>query len=347
MGRNPALALLAVALLSLGGSVACATTICDVQAFDPGTGYSLFKDATVTLKGIATVPLGVFQPTRTSIYITGLGDDVCGINVYSSVRAEEIGLGDTVTVTGQIQEYVSTSGNGATTEITFTSTSSLTVRRGAGAPEPLLMATGEVAREANEGKFVRVSGKLVTAMLGRSFSIDDGTGELEIFDLGLTFAADSLWRSLAFGDQVTVTGVVSQSDGDLPYLSGYSLIPRSPALGDVEVAQCIPGGSASVVLTLSTNVFSPTDGEKVRITYNSLHGARVRLRVYDACGRCVANLDDKASLCGATELVWDGRDEVMEQLPLGLYHIVVTSVEDGTGKESQVSAPLVVGRRLR
>jgi hypothetical protein len=221
------------------------------------------------------------------------------------------------------------------------------VKRGSGPPEPQVMATGEVAREINEGKFVRVSGKLVTGMLGRSFSIDDGTGELEIFDLGLTFSADSTWRSLAFADQVTVTGVVSQSDGDIPYLSGYSLVPRSPIFGDVEKPQCNPGGSASAVLHLSSHIFSPTDGEKLQITYNGPHSSRIRLRIYDAYGRCVANLDDRASLCGESEMLWDGRDEVMEQLPSGLYHVVVTAIGDDTGKQSQATAPVVVGRRLR
>lgn len=336
-----------LALVSLAAAGAQATTVCDVQAFDPGTGFSPLNGATVTVKGIATVPTGVFQPTRTSIYIRGLGEDVCGINVYSATRVDDISLGDTVTVTGQVQEYVSASGNGATTEITFTSSASITVRRGAGIPEPQVMATGEIAREANEGKFVRVTGKLTTGMLGRSFSMDDGTGELEIFDLGLTFSADSTWRSLAFGDEVTVAGVISQSDGDVPYLSGYSLIPRSPIFGDVVKPQCNPGGSASAALHLASHIFSPSDGEKLKMTYDGPHGSRIRLRIYDSYGRCVANLDDRTSLCGETELLWDGRDEVMSLLPSGLYHVVVTAIDDATGEQSQVTAPVVVARRLR
>ncbi|HVP58912.1 MAG TPA: hypothetical protein VMU02_12525, partial [bacterium] len=307
-----------VALVAGYASWAFATTVCDVQAYDPATGFSPLTGNTVTLTGLATVPTGVFQPTRTSIYIRGLGEDVCGINVYSTVRVGDIAVGDTVTVTGVIQEYVSSTGKGATTEITFSAGGDVLVKRGTTVAEPVVMATGEVGREINEGKFIRVTGKLVTGMLGRSFSVDDGTGTLEIFDLGQNFSSDPLWQSLRYGEEVTVTGVVSQSDADAPYLSGYSLVPRSPALGDVQPVQCIPGGSEKAVLHLSKNIFSPTDGEKIRITYNCPNGARLRLRIYDVCGRCVANLDDRTSLCGETEFLWDGRDEVMQQLPSGV-----------------------------
>lgn len=347
MRNNPAIIIAVLALVSLGAGGASATTVCDVQAYEPATGLSPLNGSTVTVTGLATVPTGVFQPTRTSIYIRGLGEDVCGINVFSTTRVDDIGLGDTVTVTGQVQEYISTSGKGASTEITFSSTAGITVKRGSAPPEPLVMATGEVGREINEGKFVRVTGKLVTGMLGRSFSIDDGSGELEIFDLGPNFAADATWRGLAFGDEVTVTGVVSQSDADSPYLGGYSLIPRSPVFEDVKIPACDPGGSAGALVRLSKNVFSPTDGEKITIAYDGPHAARIRLRVFDAYGRCVANLDDKTSLCGESGVLWDGRDEVQEQLPSGLYHVVVTAIEPGTGNQTQVSLPVVIGRRLR
>jgi len=345
---NPVIIIVVLALAFLGaGTQAHSTTVCEVQAYEPATGLSPLNGSTVTVMGIATVPTGIFQPTRTSIYIRGLGDDVCGVNVYSTTRVDDIGLGDTVTVTGQVQEYISTSGKGASTEITFSSAAAITVKRGSAPPEPLVMATGEVGREINEGKFVRVTGKLVTGMLGRSFSIDDGTGELEIFDLGPNFAADATWRGLGFGDVVTVTGIVSQSDADSPFLSGYSLIPRSPIFEDVKTPTCDPGGSTGARVKLSNSVFSPTDGEKITITYDSPHGARIRLRVFDAYGRCVANLDDRTSLCGESGILWDGRDEIQEQLPSGLYHVVVTAIEPETGKQTQATLPVVIGRRLR
>ena len=341
------LSLVGIALVAAGPLGA--ETICDVQAYNPADGLSPLNGRTLTLSGIVTVPSGIFQPTRTSIYIRGLGDDDCGINVYSTLAIQGINLGDTVVVRGQVQEYVTTSGNGATTEIVFTSATDISVKPGTAAPEPEFFSTGQVGREANEGKLVRVAGKLVTAVLGRSFSVDDGSGAIEIYDLGQNFSADSTWRSLQFGSEVTVTGVLSQSDPDLPYLSGYSINPRHPRFGDVSTAQC--GGIDTPSATLKVGefdryIFSPEYGEKIKIAYNCPNGARVRLRIFDAYGRCVATLDDRISVCGATEFSWDGRDEIEELLPCGLYHVVVTATDPRTGGESQQTAPVVIGRRL-
>ena len=327
-----------------------AETVCDVQAYNPADGLSPLNGRTLTLSGIVTVPSGVFQTTRTSIYIRGLGDDDCGINVFSNTAIQGINLGDTVVVRGLVQEYITTSGNGANTEISFTSAADIAIKPGTTIPEPEFFSTGLVGREVNEGKLVRVSGKLVTAVLGRSFSVDDGSGAVEIYDLGPNFASDSTWLSLQFGDQVTVTGVLTQSDPDLPYLSGYSINPRKPDYGDVSTTQCSGGGTPSATLKIGEAdryVFSPEYGEKMTISYNCPNGARVRLRIFDAYGRCVATLDDRISVCGATEFSWDGRNEVQELLPCGLYHVVVTATDPRTGGQSQEMAPVVIGRRLR
>jgi len=344
---NPAIFIVLVVLLSLGASRVGATTICEVQAYDRSTGLSPLNGQTVTVTGIVTVPVGVFQPTATSVYMRGFGPDDCGVNVYSRTRVEDVGIGDTLTVTGQVQEYISTSGKGASTEVTFAAASDVTVKRGNTIPQPVAMSTGQVGQEANEGKFVRVTAKLVTGVLGRSFSVDDGTGTLEIFDLSQNFAADSTWKGLAYGEEVAVTGVVSQSVAGPPYFGGYSLIPRSPAFGDVQVTRCIPGGSKSAYLKLSGRIFSPREGEKLTITYNSPHGSRLRLRIFDVYGRCVANLDDRISVCGESGILWDGRNEVREELPSGLYQVAVTAIDTETGKETQEAVPVVIGRRLR
>jgi hypothetical protein len=332
-------------LLAIGAPRA--ETICEVQAYSPADGLSPLNGRTVTVKGIATVPTGVFQPLYTSIYIRGVGDDRCGVNVFSRTRIAEVNLGDTVVVRGVVEEYISTGGNGAITELTFSTESDVSVKRGTGPPEPEVLSTGQAGRESNEGRLVRVTGQVVTAVLGSSFSVDDGTGEIEIYDFGLNFASDSVWTSLEFGSYVTVTGVISQADPDLPYLSGYRINPRRPSYGDVVTPQCIPGGSPRALLNLSGSVFSPEYGEKIRITYNGPNAARVRLRIFDGYGRCVATLDDRISLCGQTEFLWDGRNEIRQELPSGLYHVVVTAIDPETGGESQETVPVVIGRRLK
>ena len=325
-----------------------AESICRVQAYDPSTGFSQLNGETVTVTGVITVPTGVFQQDFTSIYIRGLGNDDCGINVFSYERVQGITLGDTVTVTGEVEEYVSTSGYGATTEITFESQSAISIKAGDAVPEPELMSTGEAAREESEGKLVRVKGRLVTPVLGREFVIDDGTGEIEVYDFGENFIQDSTWLGLEYGDEATVTGIVSQSDPDQPYLTNYTIFPRSPypPYQDVTVRECIPSGRTEAQLRVSKSIFCPESGEKVTITYDGPHAGRLRLRVFDVYGRSVATLDDRVSLCGESEILWDGRNELMEMLPAGLYHIVVNATDDRS-EDTQEMVPVVIGRRLK
>ncbi len=324
-----------------------ATKVCEIQDYDPHTGFSPLAGEEVTVKGVVTCPPGIFQKFYTSLFIRGIGDDECGVNVFCYDRIEGITIGDTVIVTGEVVEYVSRTGKGATTEIKLSSPRDLSVIPGLGVAEPDSMATGLAGSEWNEGKLVRVSGRLVSPVVGTSFIVDDGSGGIEVYDRGENFVGDSTWLNLRYGDEVTVTGIVSQSDPDMPYLSGYSILPRSPAFGDVAPKRCIPGGSSRAVLKVSEKIFAPDAGEKVTITYNGPHHGRISLRIFDAYGRCVATLDDRVSMCGEARVVWDGRDEVSRQLPVGLYLIVVTAHDPQTGSESKQTVPIVIGRRLK
>jgi hypothetical protein len=85
----------------------------------------------------------------------------------------------------------------------------------------------------------------------------------------------------------------------------------------------------------------------VKIRFNGPHTSRVRLQVFDGYGREVATLSDYYILCGAKIYEWDGRNELNERLPMGLYHVVVTATDRGTGEDSRSTAPIVIGRRLK
>ncbi len=342
---------LALSAVIVPAGPALAAAICEVQDWDPTTGFSPLTGQTVNVTGYVTVGLGIFQQTYTSIYITGLGEDDCGVNVFSFERVAGLGLGDTVTVTGLVEEYVSGSGYGATTEIVFDLPADITIiGKGDGtSPEPVPMATGEVGHESNEGKLVVVRAVVVSPFVGRGFDVDDGSGVIEIFDLARNFESDPVWQGLTYGDEVVITGLVSQSDPEMPFLSGYSIIPRSPEppYEDVKKKECIPGGSPRARLEVSQSIFAPSTGETVTIEYDGPHGGRLRLRIFDAKGRLAATLFDGQSVCGEQVVEWDGRDEVWEALPIGLYLITVTAVDPVTGAESMESAPIVIGRQLR
>ncbi len=345
--------------LSLLACEALALTVCEVQQYEPSTGLSPYDGSTVTVTGVITVPAGIFVPSQTSMYLRGLGDDVCGINIFTfGPGVGGLGLGDTVTVTGEVEEYVG--GSGATTELIFSESGLSAIRRADSAyVEPAVMTTGEVGREENEGKLVRVTGKVVGKEPPDGLTMDDGSGRIEINDFGEVFHGDSTWQSLGWGDEVTITGIVNQYDPSIPYLSDYQIWPRGlgPPYNDLSVPQCLPDTVTSwaVLEILDANdnevaIFCPEcpgGDRQVKIKYNGPHASRVQLRIFDGYGREVATLSDYYILCGTRVYEWDGRNELNERLPIGLYHVVVTATEPGTGKDSQTTAPIVIGRRLK
>jgi hypothetical protein len=353
--------LLSVLFLSLlvgllASSNAVATRICDVQAYD-SRGFSPLNGQTVTVTGVVTVPPGIFVPQYTSIFIRGIGSDVCGINVFTFNPAGALSLGDTVTIRGTVEEYTAT--YGSTTELTFDNPEDITIRPSDAVPEPEEMLTGQVGKEENEGRLVRVTGKLVGKEGAREITVDDGSGPVIVWDQSNLFGTDPTWENLFFGDEVTVTGIVSQRDASPPYLHDYRIWPRSPdpPFEDVTVPQCLPD------LTVSRAMLEITDGDgkpasifcpecaaphnKILIKFSGPHQGRTMLRVFDVYGRCVATLEDHLTVCGVAAYEWDGRNELREALPMGLYHVVVTATDPATGNRTQETLPVVIGRRLR
>jgi len=346
--------------LSLLASRALALTVCEVQQYDPATGLSPYDGSTVTVTGVITVPAGIYVPSQTSMYLRGLGDDVCGINIFAFGQAVGgLGLGDTVTVTGEVEEYIG--GSGATTEIMFSDASGLSNIRRAAVPhvEPVDFLTGQVGREENEGKLVRITGRVVGKEPPDGITLDDGSGRIEVYDFGEVFQGDSTWQSLGWGDEVTISGIVNQYDPSIPYLSDYQIWPRGagPPFNDIEVPQCVPDTltAEAILEILDANddevaIFCPDcpgKDSRVRIRFNGPHSSRVKLQVFDGYGREVATLSDYYVSCGARIYEWDGRNEINERLPMGLYHVVVTATEPGTGDDSRSRAPIVIGRRLK
>jgi hypothetical protein len=347
------LVFLSLFLLVLMHRAVTATTICQVQEYD-ASGFSPLNGSQVTVTGIVTVPPGFFVPDYTSIFIRGLGSDSCGINVFAYDPIPGLSLGDTITVTGLVEEYVGT--YGATTEISNL-VGEVLLRHSDSIPEPTFMSTGAVGHEKHEGMFVGVTGRVVGKDGLESIFVDDGTGQIEVHDQAETFTTDPAWLGLLIGDEVTVSGVVSQYDPTAPYLSNYSIWPRSPELpyDDVVGPRCIPDSVTSrVVLEITsdgkpTNILCPEcpSGNAVTIRFNGPNGGRARLRIFDVCGRCVATLEDHITACGEARFEWDGRNELEERLPMGVYRVVATATHPVTGEETEKSVPIVIGRRLK
>jgi hypothetical protein len=314
----------------------------------------------VTVTGVVTCPPGIFVTSQTSYFARGIDNDPCGVNLFTFGMSQiPIELGDTVTVTGTVEEYVLPGGDGSVTEITYSEGGLGGVLAGDTLyVEPEVMLTGDVGTEINEGRLVRVTGKVTGRDGSREITVNDGSGEITVFDMARAFESDPSWNYLVMGDPVTITGIVSQAGPGPPYLTGYSIWPRSPdpPYEDVSTPQCIPDTtivSARLEIVDSdsnrVHIFCPEcpgAANTVFIKYAGPDGWRTELRLYDTAGRLAATLSDYYTRCGEVTIEWTGRNELMERLPLGLYHVVVTATEPGTGRTTQKMVPLVIGKRL-
>jgi hypothetical protein len=195
-------------------------TICDVQEYD-GNGFSPLVGQSVTVSGAVTFPPGILNPLFTSFYIEA---DGCGVSLFSfeSLPATPA-LGDSVEVTGSVEEYVSAT-IGATTEIFFDFSADVEiVSTGNAEPLPADMGVAAMQVEDNEGRLLRTVG-IVDATDHDSFiDLRDGSAVLRVnrfYNESVSFAVYEV------GDSLRITGILFQRDADAPYLDGYELFPR-------------------------------------------------------------------------------------------------------------------------
>jgi hypothetical protein len=317
-------------------SLVYATSICEVQDFDE-KGYSPLLGQVVTVIGFITVPQGTFQPQYNSIYIQGL--DGCGVNVFSyDPPNPNPGLGDLVKVTGEVEEYVSGTA-GATTELYMGSPAAeVLLSRFYPEVEAVVMKTGDIGHESNEGKLIATEGAIVSAN-DFGFYVNDGSGGMQVYQN----YTDIDYTQFRVGMYVKVQGVILQYDRTLPFLDGYELVPRWDS--DIEIIDDAYPGEA--VLDVEPRVFCPSCGEDgFTIKFATPSTAQVTLRIFDGKGRLIATLFSGTSV-GASEKVWDGLQPSGEPVPPGLYVCFLDSIESVSGRKTTDSAPIVVGVQLR
>jgi len=309
---------------------------CEVQAFDE-RGFSPLNGRNVSMIGFITVPPGIFQPSYSSIYVQAL--DGCGVNVFSyDVPSPRPELGDLVLVTGEVEEYIGTSA-GSTTEIYMSNPSALTIlSRHYPEPDALVLRTGEVGAEENEGRLIQTQGAIVRAS-DHDFYIDDGSGGIQIYQ---NFTSIDFSR-YKVGMYVRVKGVVLQYDYTMPFLESYELVPRFES--DITIIEnAFP---EDVVLKGDAHVFCPSCGEETyRISFGATASSRVVIRIFDVAGRLVRTLYSGESV-GRSEVLWDGTGDDGKPVPPGLYICFIEVIERGSGKMMTKSMPIVVGTELR
>ena len=317
-------------------STSCAA-MKDIQASD-SDGFSPLRGELVCALGFITVPPGVFQPDYSSIYVEGL--DGFGVNVFSyDVPSPAPRTGDFVYISGEVVEYVSSSGAGSTTEISMSSPTSLIILS-AGYPEPpaTVSSTAGVNREDYEGKFVETEGAVISAS-DIDFYLDDGSGGIQVYQ---NFGPIDFTR-FEVGMYIKVKGVVLQYDYTRPYLAGYELVPRYDS--DIEIIEDAYPRKAT--LRVDARVFCPSCGEEdFEIVFGGPGSSEVVLRLFDGSGRKIRTLYSGTSVGEAT-FRWDGTGDDGKMVPAGLYICHIEVVEATSGRTNTETAPIVVGVQLK
>ncbi|HDS09367.1 MAG TPA: hypothetical protein ENN73_03985 [Firmicutes bacterium] len=309
------------------------TSICEVQEYDEN-GDSLLKGQTVTVSGIATVSSGIFQPTRTSFWIQNT--DGCGVNIFMNpTLTTPVNEGDIVIVTGVVDEY-----NGVT-EVKPANQSAIVVTGQGTVPAPQNITTGHYPMEEKEGRLVRVVGT-VSSKWTYGFELNDGTGPIDIYVSSYDATGIDL-SGINNGDEYTVIGIVTQYDSSGPeYLSNYEICPRRQA-------DLIPGGEpvppGGYTEGPDPAIFAPDLNETTQIGFNAPAGSHVVIRIYNLQGVHVTTVYD--GVTSGRTIAWDGKSQIRQKLPIGVYIINVQIVNIKTGKTSIKNYPVVISTKLK
>ena len=351
----------ALAILTAAPATGLAVTICDIQEYD-AMGLSPLVGQTVTVRGVVTVETGVFQPLMTSIFIEWEG---CGIAIFDfDPNMITAGVGDTIDVTGVVNEYQSSgTGAGSTTQVLLSSWS--LVAAGDGEVEPEYFNLQELAAEENEGRLCRTIGVIREKNLPFDIYIHQPWSGADIQVYAANVEIDLNVHDV--GDTIDVTGNMMQYDRTAPFFDGYELSPRYQS--DIKKAIAPPPPPPEFwpdsALLVPSRVFRPDVGEVIPIAYlapdeseTTEEMSKVKMEIYDLQGRVVRTLTE-SEYTGYSEIPefykddfyvqgttgWDGRDDLRRLVPAGAY-ICRLEVEDGDGRVSVSTAPIVVGIEL-
>ena len=110
------------------------------------------------------------------------------------------------------------------------------------------------------------------------------------------------------------------------------------------------GDTGRTAITAMPNPFSPDgDGFEDSCLLRCLlpaHVNQVRLRIYDARGRCVATLRNNVPMGKETLVVWDGRDETGNRARIGCYVALLEGLNPARNTVTAAKTVIVVARRL-
>jgi hypothetical protein len=299
-------------------------TIRDVQYTPYVNGRTPYLGAVVSLSGIMTgdtahISLAPATTGSTNAWYMQSGTQTwSGIWLTTSDTTVQrllgaVRNGDSITVTGTVQEQFDVTRLGNVTAVS-------TLTTGNPEPDPVVRTTnafnvsnGVASAEAYEGMLVRFNNVVVTSLNPTysdetEYSVNDGSGPVVVQRSGRNsysnLAADS-----ANGKTILKVGTRMNSLTGIVYYSfnQYKFVPRTDAdfqgvvLGiDLRREEILP--SAFALEQNYPNPFNPS----TNIRYDLPMGGAVSLRVYDLLGREVATLVNETQAPGRYTVRFDG-----------------------------------------
>jgi len=283
----------------------------------PGTkagDESQLLDEIVTITGVVTADTSTYSSAY--LYIQDGGTAWSGIKAYFGSGEWGALEGDSVTIAGQVLEYL------GETEVEAAGVYHVVNSTGNSLPAPIEVQTGEVATgsptaESYEGVLIQVNKAWVT-------NADLGFGEWEIYDgssdsCRVDDAVDYSYTPV-LDDTVGVIGVLVYT------YDNFKIEPRYDADIDTTIVgvrvsdlSAIPGS-----FSLSQNYPNPFN-PVTQISFSLPEGSEVRLSVYNIAGQQVAELVNEKLDAGSYRVSWDAKSFAsgiyFYRIEVGDYHM--------------------------
>ncbi|HCW76787.1 MAG TPA: hypothetical protein DHU63_09650, partial [Candidatus Marinimicrobia bacterium] len=241
----------------------------------------------VTFNAVVSVGSGIIRTDRTSMYIQDVSG--YGINLnQTGLLNPPLVRGDSVSVTGTVDVYVSSSTGDETVQLsTFTYT---VLGHNKAVPNVRSIDVAQLNTLVYEGSLVKMSG-VVTSRSdgiggGSNIILEDAYGAttVRVWDTTNMLddpTADSL---LQVGMIVEIGGVGSSYRSEGQLLAAYAQDVREKPEGEA--------GSGATTLKVNPFPFVPQLGERIKYTYSFPAYSRITLRIFDASGRYITTLFD-------------------------------------------------------
>ncbi len=166
------------------------------------------------------------------------------------------------------------------------------------------------------------------------------------------FAHDMVAYERSWGGdrQISLERISSEVPSNCKDNWSSSLDPRGATPGESNsiAARQTP---ATGILTVAPNPFSPDgDGNEERTVISvrlPTLRAQAKISIYDRFGREVDRFPHLDIAGGAADIVWDGRDNEENQLPMGIYIVRLEAFPQDTGDIINTKTIIVLARQLQ